>query len=415
MEFRKYLSPKYILTFSIANYLQSGISFLVTLLLARELDKEDFGNLSYGMVFANTLFIIMQFGTDKTLVRDLVQLKKPELAISSSSWLWLLLGSILLVGIAIWLIFFADLDYSTSFLVLLCSLLGFVRGMTPMPWFDFKGRANFHSLLLLIDRIIFLASVCCIIFLVHNEQAVIYAALAQLISRIFTLTMEWKYVISTCKLVIKPSFPFIQKILKENSWVWLAAIGNLLMTQANQLILNHSFGPSELAIYGFSFQVIMVIRLLQIQVLRLVTPSIAQLTLKVSKNPSLVKKKLFQYCSLNFLLSVVIIAPAYVLAPYLIKTFIGETYMGAVEVLNILFIWSLLFGIAIIINQFLIGLRQQRFYFISTTVFGLLSILLAIQFTEQYKAAGAAVSLLTAHFCSVVFQLIIVLRKINRP
>ena len=62
MEFSKYLSPKYILTFSIANYLQSGISFLVTLLLARELGKEDFGYFSYGMVFANTLFIIMQFG-----------------------------------------------------------------------------------------------------------------------------------------------------------------------------------------------------------------------------------------------------------------------------------------------------------------------------------------------------------------
>lgn len=415
MEFNKYLRPKYLITFSAVHYLQAGISFLVTILMARYLEKEAFGNFSYAMVFANTLYIVMQYGTDKTLVRDLVQLKHPEQVISAAGWLWLLMGMLLISCIAIWLFTWSGLGATATILVLLCVLLGFIRGLSPMPWFDFKGKANYHTILLLADRLLFLAAAVTFLFFYPNEKAVIYIALAQLSARLLTLALEWNFVRSTCRLILKPSHSFIAGIIKDNTWVWLAAMGNLLMTQVNQLILNHAFGPEELAVYGFSFQVIMMIRLLQTQVLRLVSPSIAALTAKVAEQPAQVKRKLVQFCGLNAGLSVLIILPVYLLAPSLVGRFIGEAYLPAIPVLNILLGWSLLFGVAIIINQFLIGMRLQRFFFISTTLFGLLSLLLSVVLIHEFRAQGAALSLFAAHFCSVVFQLIIVLRKINRP
>jgi len=414
LDFSKYLRLKYILTFSSLNYLQAGISFLVSIFLARELGKEDFGYFSYGMIFANTISTLMQFGTDQTLVRDLVQLNKPSLVISSAAWIWFGMGSLIVAGVTCWAFFFSGLGYSTSLIVVLCSFLGFTRGMTPAPWFDFKGKANYQSLIILADRLFFLVSAVIIIFYIRNEKVIINVALAQLVCRIATLLAEWLYVVKTATLIKAPVYSFIKKLMKSNSWVWFAAIGNLLASQVNQLILDHKFGKEELALYGFAFQVMMVIRLLQLQVLRLLTPSIAAITKSQAANPVKIKKALFKFCLTTLLLSLCIILPAYFIAPYLIGNFINKDFLAALPVLNIFYLWAMVFGVAIIINQFLIGFQLQRFYFICTTTFGLISLLLAWIFIDKYKAPGAALSVLVTHICSVVFQLFIVLRHIKK-
>ncbi|HRI21264.1 MAG TPA: oligosaccharide flippase family protein [Panacibacter sp.] len=414
MEFSKYLKAKYIFTFSSLNYLQAGISLGVSVLLARHVSREDFGYFSYGMVFANTLNVLMQFGTDRTLIRDLVQLRKPDLVISSAAWLWIAAGAICEMGILVWLIFFSGAPDKSIELVLFCSLLGFVRGMTPSAWFDFKGKMNYQTAIMLLDRLLFLACMVIIIFFSEDKQAIFHAAIAQLICRMITLAMEWKFVFRTAQIALKPAGDFILLLVKENVWVWLAAIGNLLMTQANQFILNHKTGPKELALYGLAFQIITAIRLLQSQLLRLSSPSIAKFTENANGNGAETIKKLYSFCGLTLVLSLGVVVPTYFVTPYIIKTFIGGQYLSSLPVLNVLYVWSLLFGVAIIINQFLIGLRLQRFFFISTAVFGLLSLLLANIFTEKYGAIGAALSLLLSHFCSVIFQFVIVLRTLKK-
>jgi O-antigen/teichoic acid export membrane protein len=289
-----------------------------------------------------------------------------------------------------------------------------MRGMSPAGWFDYKGKANYQSFIVVIDRTVFLISTTAIIFFLRNENVIIIISVAQLIARMITLIMEWRYVALTADLIKKPVYSFVKKLMGVNAWVWFGGIGNLLMTQANQLMLNSKFGPKELALYGFSFQITLIIRLLQQQILRLITPSIAVVTENVRENAGIIKKKLLNFCILNILLSLAILIPTYFLVPYVIVHFISKDFLGALPVLNILYIWILLFGVAIIINQFLIGLQLQRLFFISTTIFGLLSLLLASVFINEYGAKGAALSLLISHLCSVIFQLWVILRKINQ-
>jgi O-antigen/teichoic acid export membrane protein len=412
LNYKKYLDLKYIFTFSSINYLQSGISFIISILLARQLGKEDFGYFSYGLVFANTISTLMQFGTEKTIIRDLVQLNKPDLIIWSATWIWFVFGTIISAGTAIWSLFFSAMDYKAAIIVAASSFLGFARGMTPAAWFDFKGKANYQSFILLIDRLLFFATAVVIIFFLKNEQAVIYVSFAQLITRIIALAIEWKFVIKTSIHYLNPVYQTITQLIKNNVFVWLAGIGNLLMTQANQIILNEKFGPTELANYGLAIQIITIIRLLQMQLQRLTAPAIADITDK-GNNPKSILNQLYKFCMLTFLLSIFLVIPAYFLTPFIIKTFIGQEYLSAVPTLNVLYAWSVLFGLAIIINQFLIGLHLQRFFFISTTIFGLMSLVLAELLTDKYKAMGAAVSLLIAHFCSVVFQLYVIIKKIK--
>jgi O-antigen/teichoic acid export membrane protein len=392
--------------------LQSGISFLVSILLARTLGKEDFGYFSYGLVFANTISTLMQFGTERTLVRDLVQLKKPDLVLWSAAWIWLVCGSIIIFAVTVWAFLFSGLNYKTALIVSSCSLLGFARGMAPVAWFDYKGKANFQSFILVIDRILFFASATVIIFFLKNEKAIIYISFAQLLCRIIALGIEWNFVLNTSNHIFKPVFYTIKMLIWNNIWVWLAGIGNLLMTQINQLILNTKFGPKELANYGLAIQIITIIRLLQTQLLRLMAPSIADVTGN-NKNAPQILKKMYRYCGLTFILTLCVILPLYLLTPYIIQQFIGKDYLTAIPVLNVLYVWITFYGLALIISQFSLGLLLQRLSFISTSVFGLFSVILADLFVNRYQSVGAALSLLISHFCSVLFLVFMVLKKIR--
>jgi len=208
-------------------------------------------------------------------------------------------------------------------------------------------------------------------------------------------------------------FATIKKLIWDNIWLWFANIGNLLMTQANQLILNNKFGPKELANYGLAFQVITIIRLLQTQLLRLTAPSIADVT-QEGGNASEILQYLYKYCALTLALTLALVIPVYFLTPYFIHQFIGKDFSTAIPVLYILYIWSVFYGAALINSQFLIGLRLQRLSFFSTCFFGLLSLVLAQVFVEKYKAMGAALSLVISHLSSVLFQFFIVYIRVKK-
>ncbi len=378
MHYRKYLNFKYIFTFSTINYLQSGISFVVSVLLARQLGKEDFGYFSYGLVFANTISTAMQFGTERTLVRDLVQLNRPDIVMWSATWIWFIFGSLISAATAVWAFLFSNMDYKAALIVAFCSFLGFARGMSPMPWFDFKGKANYQSVILVFERILFFVTAAVLVFFLKNEKTVIFIS-----------------------------------FVRENVWVWLAGLGNILMTQANQIILQDRFGPKELANYGLAIQVITIVRLLQTQLQRLTAPTIAEITHDLQNGTKTIKT-LYQFSILSLVLTLVMIVPLFFLSPYLIQKFVGKEYLYSIPVLNVLYLWVLFYGVAMIISQFLLGLHLQRFAFISTCFFGLLSLLLARIFVDKYQSTGAALSLLISHFCSVLFLFFIVLKKIKR-
>lgn len=412
MEFKNYFKVKHILAFSSLNYLQAGISFLISILLARYLGTEGYGTYAYGLIFANTLMTVMQFGTDRTLVRDLVQLKSPDLILSAATLIWFLVGLIGLIGITIWCVF-SDLNVLTAIVVVLCAISGFGQGLTVSGWFDFKGKMSLQSLYGVVGRLTFLIAIIIIMIFPSSYYTVIYIAAILLVSRMLSLMLEWRFVGRTANLAFKESFSFIKLILKNNIWVWWAAIGNLLMTQVNQFILTNKVGPSELAYYGIAFQSIMLIQILQQQINRLTAPSIADVTASETLDSDRVLRKLKKYCLTSFLSSALILFPLYLITPLIISTFLGDSYLPAIPVMNTLYIWSAFYGMALINNQFLIGLHKQRAYFQTTFIFGVISIFLAFILIDLYQAKGAALSLLIAHSASIIFQFVIVFRAIN--
>ena len=152
----------------------------------------------------------------------------------------------------------------------------------------------------------------------------------------------------------------------------------------------------------------MLVRLFQRQLMRLMAPSIAELTNLRGNNLKAVRKKMHKYYSFSVVSSLVLVVPLFMIAPLLIKTVVGSQYLDAVPIFRILLIWISLFGLAIINNQFLIGFNLNIIFFIITISFGFLSLFIAFQLVPIYQGKGAALSLLRSHYGSILAQVTVV-------
>lgn len=413
MEFSQYLTFRSIATFSGLNYLQSALSFLTSLLLARELGQYEYGYFTYGLIFTNTLSVITQFGLDKTLVRDLVQQKNPEKILYAASFLKLVLAVVSIIGIVFWMVFLSDFEASKIYIVLLCTVSGCLLGLSPKAWFDIKGKIQQHAYILLLDRFIFFIGSLFFLYFFRTESIIIHVCICMLVGRLFMAYYEWKFIRESADFsAFADLYRYLRKAFQVNLWVWFAALGNLMMTHVNQLLVDMQMGTAELGLYGFAFQLITLVKILQNQILRLATPSISKVV--DNKNSSLILKSFIKNCLLSFGFTLVVLLPAFLLAPWFIQNFVSEDFLSAVPIFNALCVWVLLFGVALIVNQFLLSFHMQKAYFYTTVLFGLLSIFLAYKLIGKYGAVGAAFSLLIAHFGSILVQALLVVRKINQ-
>lgn len=412
MSFNKYLSIKSILKFSSLNYLQAALSFCTALLLARQLGPELYGYYTYGIIFNTSFFVLVQYGMDKTLVRDLVQRNQPEHILVASTLIKTLLTVLGLFLIIIWGLIFKGDSSEKIWIGLLFAASGSLFGLSPRAWYDYQGKIQMHAVLLFFERLLFFIGVCFLLFIAKNTSIVYKVGIVLLSVRYLLFLVEWAFVIKTMKNIrLRKLKYFIKPILRVNSWVWFAAINNLLMTNANQFILENQLGTKALGYYGFALQLVMLVQLMQSQLARLASPSIAK-TVQFSTKKQIFRKY-WKDLRLCLGITICLLIPVYFLAPKLIEFLGGKDYLNALPILRVFCAWSLVYGIALINNQYLLSFRLQRTYFWVTAFFGVSSIGLVWLLINQFGARGAALSLLITHAGSVLVQFILVFKKIK--
>ena len=409
--FANYLSWNSILSFSAINYTQAGLSFVISIGIAAYFGKEVFGYYSYGMIFLSSLITLGSFGTDKTLVRDFVQIDgNKEQFLFSNTLFKLLLGGIFALCVMVWAALGLD-DGTKKVIVIAFSLAALATLASPKQWFDYIGKIHLNATLGVAERLLFLIGMVALVF-IHTDNVVVWIAALFLSSKVLLSIIEWSVIFSGIKSGFHHLNSRFTEIVKNNSWIWFAAIGNLLMLQYNQIVLEDSYGLGQLAAFGLAFQLIQLIILLQGQILRLSTPEIASVTARGNKKE--IAKELIKTTGYVLVGTLLLMLPFYLFAPYFVEHVIGKDFTDSIPVFNVLLIWVLIYGMAAINNQFLISLHLQKPYFVITMIFGLLSLFTAYYFVGQYGALGAALSLLIAHAGSIFAQMILVWSHLNK-
>ncbi|MEL7141988.1 MAG: oligosaccharide flippase family protein [Cyanobacteria bacterium J06573_11] len=410
--YKNYLKPSSILKFSSLNYLQSFLSFGASILIARTIGKDLYGEYALGLIFLNILSTINQFGSEKTLMRDLVHEDEPKSVLKAATYINLMVSAVTLSSVIFWLLF-QDISGVGVVVVILFSLSGTCLGLSPFAWFDYKGRIHQQALILAGEKLLYLLSVGAILLLASRSHlalshVALYGAGAFLCCRLLSAFQEWRFVFSHFEGASERTAFYVKKLLTSNVWIWLAVIGNLLMSQANQLMLRSQTSTAQLANYAIAFQFIMLIRLFQGQLMRLMAPYIADLTQIGSGQIASIRKKMHKCYGMVTALTLACVLPLFIAAPILINSIAGEQYVAAIPIFRILLMWISLYGVGLINNQFLIGFNLNRSFLIVTVTFGIISLFLAAALIPNYQGRGAALSLLIAHCGSIVTQVLVV-------
>lgn len=391
------------------NYGQAGISFLVNFWLARKLGATEYGVLGYGLLVGQICTIVIGYSSERTLVRDLVQSEDRNAMLSASLVLRGVMGLLVVGYCAVWALVSDSLG-TKAIPVLLCSCWGAFSALSARGWLDSQYQMHLHAAVQFAERAFYAGCAVVLVIFAYDRNYAIVAAACLLIARFISLLVEWGFALRTFKPRLGRFGENLKFLILQNSLILAAAIANLFMTHANQLQLERYFGTGELAAYAIAWQMILMVQLFQSQMVRLLAPRTAELT-DVANSTGAIRMVLLRYMVYMLIASGLLLLPVVLVAPWGIASFLNDEYMAAVPVLRVLALWALLYGPGLVLNQFLLGLRLQKTYFVITILSGGLALVLGQLFVPTYGAQSVAWVLLGCHTCSMAAQFVIVIRK----
>ena len=392
--------------FVFLNYSAAAISMFITIVVANFLGPSEYGIYSYGLTFATICMTLSMFGSDKSLVRDIIQSVDPKATFTAS----LIIRSIFSIAITVLLItwlYFSKKNTDLFLPTTICIVSGILLSLTPKEWLDSQNLMSVHASIELLDRLFFLFFLATFFLFIKLPGSATIIAISLLFSRIITFVYQWYYVLTKFKPISYKWNNEIKYILNQNYSVWFASIGNLMMTHFSLIILEMRTNSSELGLFNIAFRFIFVIRLFQQQIMRLLRPGIARIT-DVNQSNTNINKQYLSKIKISLYLTAIVIIPYYFIGPFLINIFLNPSYINSIPSFKVLLLWSMVFGPSIVNNQFLLGLRLNTHYMIVAILCGMISLMLSWVLVPHFGALGAALSLLVSHSLSIITQYLIV-------
>ncbi len=397
-------------------YLAAAISFGVQFWIARQMGPTIFGTFVSGILIANMLEVVILFGSDRTLIRDLVQQENPNRVFWLCNRLKVILAFVA-VPIAIAYIFLTDSKTSSdTSLVCLLAMTGCIQAFTPSSWYDFKGQLPKQVSIVLLEKILFALFVLTPVLVFSQTANMMAATVAFCLAVAIGMTLQWTLRPADEKAqdVKNGRSVTIQSMAFANFPIALAAMGNLGMTHVNQLTLKSSLGPESLACFAIAFQVVRIGNLFFSQFGRFYGPRIARITLAYRSRPRFVMRSILSIAGLAFVFSSILAVTLFFGGRFLISSFLQPSYAPARTILIFLCLWCAFFGPANVVGRAVIGLHMKNTYFACATVFGLISVLIGFLLIPILEGSGAAIALLVGHTGSMITQFAFVAHKLRQ-
>ena len=395
----------------VCNYLQAGIGFAMSLWLANRLGGEGFGTVSYCIVLGGICAAIAGFASEKTLVRDLVQSNQRN-AVFTASIVQRCAVALLMIAASLALAWWTvEQDVYRAAAIVLGAVWGALLALMPTAWLDVRQQMGVSAAVMLGERLLFAFLAVMTLVLCSDFWLPVVVILCMVTARLLAFPVHWLLAARSFRPTTRNLTANIRNLTRENILVLGGALSALMLTHVNQIVLGHQSGAAHLGYYAIAFQFVSLVTLVQAQVLRLVTPRIAELTHYVT---GATRRAMIVYCLRSFLLTLLLVLPLMLLTPWLLATCFRAEYQAAAVPLRVLCVWVILYGPALIVNQFLLCLHLNRAYLLLTMISGTLALLLGQLFIPRFGATGVALALLCSHVVSMTAQALLVFGVIRR-
>jgi O-antigen/teichoic acid export membrane protein len=403
-------------TLVFVNFLIAGVGFVTQIKIANTLGRDGFGLLAYGLAIATYGGVVIRFGLDRTLVRDLVHFPNRfgELVAASLLLRWILFAAVVVMLVA-WK-FASGTGSEISWGLLLVIIANSMMSMDLQPVYDSWRAMSRHAVYNLIQRCLYFAVIWTVIVTAPKRLSVLSIGAATAGSVIFYLILQhtWAMARMTLPATRRAIFGAAMQMARGNLTIWLATLGTLSFGSLNQLMLKHYRGIVELGGYAAAWQMVSLAMMLLSQVARVGNPMTAWVTRdgvqRIERNRFLVK-----YTSV-MVLTALPVALASICFPRLImKTLFRPEYTSAAGALRIMGVFMLVYSVGLVASQFVVSTRLEKTYLASIVVGGVLGVTSCILLIPSLGADGAAIALVVSTSAAIALCWVAIsLRSIER-
>lgn len=378
------------------------VGFITQIKIANTLGKEIFGQLAFGLALGACGQVIIRFGLDRTLVRDLIH--DPEHTaniVRASLVLRYSITAMVVLTLLLWkmVLSASGMGWGLFFIVIGNSILS----LDLQPVYDAWQKIRRHAVYYLIQRGIYFGVVWSTIFLFPGELTIYWLGLATLGTVLMYLFLQHRWAMRQLPPVPvrKMLFPEAFDLARRNLWVWLAALSGLFLVQFNQLLLKHYMGYAELGGYAAAWQIVMLGMLFLEQIARVGRPATARHTRPGV--PSAVRKRFLIKYSIVMLVAVLPIVLIMTCSPGLIYKYVYKPeYATGPNILPVFGIYLLVVSLGMVASQYVLAIRKEFVFLISVIVGGILSVGLCAWLIPTLGKAGAAWALLLSHGMTIL-------------
>jgi len=397
------------------NLVIAGLGLVTRVSIANLIGIESFGKLAFGLAVGTFGLLFVQFGLEKSLVRDLVHLPARFGEIVEAS---LLVRAILflafMAGLIVSAVFFVETNSDTigiSLIILATVASAFSLGGVYDAWKEMRRHAVYY----LVQRLTYFTLIWLVIFIpdwdLSLSQIGMFLMVGVIASLLFEFRWAWPRIDFKRKQGLWPSTLFI---VHSNIWIWVAVLTGHTVVYLSQIFLKFFSGNVELGGYSAAWLVIQLAILLHSQIGRIGSEATARYT----RTDTPASKRMWFYIRYNSVmagLGLMIGLPCVLFPEVIIKIYSPE-YANAAETLRILGFYPIFFGPYMAALQYFISCRLQKSYVASILFVGAISLGLNLWLIPLKQSEGAALSVvISAAITAIVFSTISVLHIRNLP
>lgn len=388
----------------LVNFIIAGLGFATQVKIANTLGRETFGMLAYGLALAAYGGVVIRFGLDRTLVRDLIHHPRQagELVAASLVLRWVLFG-LTVLALLMWKLTTAT-NSDISWGLLLVIAANAMMSMDLQPVYDSWHRMSRHAVYNLIQRGLYFVAIWSVIAIAPAKLSLLSIGMATMGTVIFYLVLQhtWAMTRLTLPAVPRTIFATTMRMARGNLTIWLASIGTLSFGSLNQLMLKHYRGAAELGGYAAAWQMVSLATMLLYQVARIGNPMTAQIT-RDGTSPAQRRRFLAKYTGTMVITASPVALAAICFPRTIMRILFRPEYVSAANALRIMGVYMLAYGVGLVASQFLVSTRLEKAYFTSVLAGGLLSIVTCLLFIPRMGADGAALALLLSNSVAIGF------------
>lgn len=363
------------------------VSFLKIAVVARILSPAQFGVFGIATLALAFLEILTETGINIVLIQ-----KKDDIHdYVDSAWVVSIIRGILLFILIIIFsplvaYFFKSPDALGA--IVLISFVPLIRGfINPaevklQKELKFKYEFIFRSSIFLIDSIISLI----LIVITHSVYSLIIGLLA---GAIFEIIVSFVYLKPTPRFRIHGEY--FREIFNKGKWITAYGIFNYLGENGDNVIVGRIMGAASLGIYQMAYK----ISILPIsEISDVINKVIFPVYVKIENDRIRLKRAFLKTSAMIFALTIAVGTVIFLFPKEIILIVLGEKWITAVKVLQILSLYGVLRAITGSVSSLFLAVNKQNYVTVMTFLRCLMLILTIYPFVVHFGLIGAGYSAL---------------------